>query len=268
MVDEPTGSTPPILAIHGVSSQRRLWDWLREVAPELSLIAPDLRGRGDSVEVSGPSSISRHVDDMIAVLDAMGHERVHLCGMSMGGFVAVELAHRFPERVHSLVLVDGGAPMTPPPGLSPDQLPAVFKDRLGRLSRVWSSVEEYRDYFVGESAPLLDPADPVLLGYLAHDLRDGRVRLSPDAVVEDATGVFFGAGHWDDLAVPTRLVYAEWSVGKDSPPAYSVDRVHTFGDRLPALTSTRLVPGVDHAAIIMSSTGAEAVAEELRSAVA
>jgi pimeloyl-ACP methyl ester carboxylesterase len=58
------GNSEPILVIHGVSSQRRLWDWLHAEAPELTLIAPDLRGRADSVEVAGPFSIDAHVADM------------------------------------------------------------------------------------------------------------------------------------------------------------------------------------------------------------
>ena len=65
---ELTGSGPePVLAIHGISSQRKLWNWLHAVAPGLALVAPDLRGRGDSAEVTGPSSVSRHAADMIAV---------------------------------------------------------------------------------------------------------------------------------------------------------------------------------------------------------
>jgi len=43
-------STEPVLAIHGISSQRKLWNWLRAAAPDLSLIAPDLRGR-DALDV-------------------------------------------------------------------------------------------------------------------------------------------------------------------------------------------------------------------------
>ena len=42
--------TEPVLAIHGISSQRKLWNWLRAAAPDLSLIAPDLRGR-DALDV-------------------------------------------------------------------------------------------------------------------------------------------------------------------------------------------------------------------------
>jgi pimeloyl-ACP methyl ester carboxylesterase len=56
--------TEPVLAIHGISSQRKLWNWLRAAAPDLSLIAPDLRGRGDSTGVTLPSSIGRHAADI------------------------------------------------------------------------------------------------------------------------------------------------------------------------------------------------------------
>jgi hypothetical protein len=46
-------ATEPVLAVHGISSQRKLWNWLRAADPGLSLIAPGLRGRGDSVAVQG-----------------------------------------------------------------------------------------------------------------------------------------------------------------------------------------------------------------------
>src|ERR1035441_2994996 len=122
-VEQFRSGTEPVLAIHGISSQRRLWNWLRAAAPGLSLVAPDLRGRGDSVGAEGPSSIARHAADMVAVLDRLGLPAVHVCGMSMGGFVAVELATAYPGRVKSLILVDGGFPQAGPPGLTPRRCP-------------------------------------------------------------------------------------------------------------------------------------------------
>src|SRR5580704_4184945 len=122
-VEVITPATEPLLAIHGISSQRKLWNWLRAVDPGISLIAPDLRGRGDSVDVAGDHSIGRHAADMVAVLDHLGIAAVHVCGMSMGGFVAVELATLMPDRVKSLILVDGGFPMQAPDGLTPAALP-------------------------------------------------------------------------------------------------------------------------------------------------
>jgi hypothetical protein len=71
------GTTEPVLAIHGVSSQRRLWNWLHAEAPDLTLIAPDLRGRADSVAISGPFSLAQHVEDMIIFLDQLEMDSVH-----------------------------------------------------------------------------------------------------------------------------------------------------------------------------------------------
>ena len=147
-VEVARSATNPVLAIHGISSQRKLWNWLRATAPELSLIAPDLRGRGDSVGVTGGSSMGTHAADMVAVLDALGLESVDVCGMSMGGFVAVELAACYPERVQSLILVDGGLPMPTParphargpaegfPGPAGSPRPGVpFRGRLCQVLR-------------------------------------------------------------------------------------------------------------------------------------
>lgn len=259
------GTTEPVLAVHGVSSQRRLWNWLRAQAPDLTLIAPDLRGRGDSVDVTGPSSIARHADDMLAVLDAVGVESAHVIGMSMGGFVAVDLAARHPQRVKSLVLVDGGYPMAVPPGLTPEALPLVFADRLGRLQQTWSSLEDYLAFFTAGTAPLLDPADPLLRDYLEHDLRDGRVRLSGEALLSDAADIFFGASAWDAVTVPTRFLHAQWSTGTGSPPGYGPEAVERVAAKV---VSVRFVEGVDHAGSIMTKAGAVATAEAVSEALA
>lgn len=268
-VEVVTGATEPVLAVHGISSQRRLWDWLRLEAPDLSLVAPDLRGRGDSVDVTGPSSMRRHALDLVAVLDALGIDSAHVCGMSMGAFIAVELAVRHRQRVRSLVLVDGGFPMPSPPDLTRDKLPAMFADRLARLDRAWPTLEAYRDFFVAQTAPLLDVSDPVLAGYLAHDLdAERRVRLRRDPFLDDAADIFLGEQVWADLQVPTWLTYAEWSRGRDSAPAYPPDRVAKLQAKLPCLRSARRVREVDHAGSIMTRAGAVVAAEAIGEALA
>jgi len=253
------GTTEPVLAVHGISSHRRLWSWLRTEMPELTLVAPDLRGRADSLDVAGPSDVHQHVSDLVATCDALGLESVHVVGMSMGGFIAVELALRHPDRVKSLVLVDGGFPMASPPGLTPDLLPVVFKDRLDRLTQSWA-FDDFVAFFTSSTAPLLDPSDALLLHYLEHDLIGGRdggtVRLSGDALLGDAASVFFGAPDWQALEHPVRFCYAQWAIGADTSPAYP--DVTTYAEKC---LDVRYVEGVDHAGIIMSKAGAVVVAE-------
>jgi pimeloyl-ACP methyl ester carboxylesterase len=267
VVEVRDGDSAPVLAVHGVSSNARLWNWLAAEAPELTLVAPDLRGRGASVAVGGPSSLRRHAEDLLAVLDELQLERVVVCGMSMGGFAAVVLATAHPDRVRELVLVDGGLPMAAPAGLTAEGVRTAFAAQAGRAARTFTDVDDYADLFLA-GTPLLDRADPLLRDYLAHDLRDGRVRLDPEVLVADAVDTLLGASPWRELAVPTRFLHAEWSTGEGSPPAYPADRVAGFAAELPALRATELVPGVDHAASIMTGRGAAAVARHLRAALA
>ncbi|MGU3432462.1 alpha/beta fold hydrolase [Actinomycetes bacterium M1A6_2h] len=261
-VETHTGTTEPVLVVHGVSSQRKLWGWLRAQAPHLTLVAPDLRGRGDSVDVTGPSSLTQHAEDMNAVLDALGLDCVHVCGMSMGAFVAVEFAARYPSRVKSLVLVDGGVPVAPPPGLTPDSVAAVFADRIARTQRRWNKIDDYIDFLVSTSLPLLDPADPLLRDYAAHDVVDGSIRLSTDAVVSDATDVYFGDSRFGELTIPIRFLHAQWSIGANSAPMYAPLDIEALD-----LTAVRPLDGVDHAGTVMTSAGAAAVGAMIDDAV-
>jgi pimeloyl-ACP methyl ester carboxylesterase len=266
-VEVISAASEPVLAVHGISSQRRLWNWLRAADPSLSLIAPDLRGRGDSVDVAGPSSVAQHAADMVTVLDRLGLDSVHVCGMSMGGFVGVELATAWPGRVKSLILVDGGFPMTVPPGMTREKLPAIFRARLARLDRDWATVGDYARFFVESTSPLLDPADPLLLDYLAHDLAGRRVRLNGEALVQDAADVLLGPTKWRQLGVPVRFLTAEWSTGRGTPPAYPQQAVQGFREELDVLVEVRPVAGVDHAASIMSAAGARPCAELIAKAL-
>lgn len=262
-VEVRTATSAPVLAVHGIGSSRRLWDWLHAAAPDISLIAPDLRGRGDSLDVEGASCVHQHAEDLLQVLDALGVDSTVVCGMSMGGFVAVDLAVNHPDRVRNLVLVDGGYPMARPPGLTPDALPEVFADRLARLARPWGTLDEYAAFFTSQTAPLLDADDPLLRGYLQHDLDSaGRVRLSPMALLQDAEDIFFGQVLWPRLTVPVRFSWAEWGSGVGSEPAYPNGAPQ---DAKPV--DTRYLPGLDHAGAIMTSQGALAARDLLSGAL-
>ncbi|QDP98941.1 alpha/beta hydrolase [Microlunatus elymi] len=261
-VEVHAGDTAPVLAIHGVSSNARLWNWLRAEDPGIAVVAPDLRGRAGSVSVGMPSSLARHASDLVAVLDHLELDRATVCGMSMGGFVAVELANSYPDRVAGLVLIDGGFPM-PNPGLSPEMIRAAFAAQASRADQYFADGAAYRDYFL--SGPtLLDGDDPLLLDYLEHDLADHRVRLDAEVMLADASETLLTPPDWTKIIQPTRLVYAEWSVGADSAPAYTPEKIAEYAKQLSWLQHSELIPGADHAATIMTRRGAAVVADNLR----
>ncbi|GAB3313684.1 hypothetical protein GCM10027451_27730 [Geodermatophilus aquaeductus] len=268
------GSTPPVLAVHGLSSTCGLWEWVLEEAPDVDLVAADLSGRGLSTPRSDVSTIAGHVEDQVAVLDALELERVDVVGMSLGAFVAVQMAAAHPDRVRTLTLLDGGVPMVRRPTRR-EQLEAAFADRLGRLATDWPDLGAYVGYVVSQTAPLLDPTDPLLARCLAHDLErgtdGGRVRLDGRALVDDAADVFLtgtAAEALVALRVPAQLLYAEWSTGAGTPPAYTTDEVAAVVAVHGSLVQAGLLPGHDHAGVVMTRTGAAASVAALRRSLA
>jgi 3-oxoadipate enol-lactonase len=106
---EERGSGFPLLLIQGLGYA--VWAWRRQL-PELSrrrrTIAFDNRGAGRSFKPPGPYSIEQLADDAGALLDALGVERSHVLGLSMGGYISQMLALRRPDLVRSLVLAGTG----------------------------------------------------------------------------------------------------------------------------------------------------------------
>ncbi len=83
------GDAPAVLLVHGVTAHHGSWFAVADAAPDLDLVAPDLRGRGGSRSLPGPAGMREHADDLVALLDHLGKDRVHVHGGSMGSFVAI-----------------------------------------------------------------------------------------------------------------------------------------------------------------------------------
>jgi len=99
-------SGPPVLLLHGFGADRMSWALQQAgLARFASTIAVDLPGHGESANDVGDGSIAA-VGDMVAgLIGSRMAEPAHLIGHSLGGALAIDLAHRFPDRVASLFLV-------------------------------------------------------------------------------------------------------------------------------------------------------------------
>ncbi len=105
--EEAGEGAPPVLFVHGYPLDRALWAAQLEGLHRHRLLAPDLRGFGDSATSNPPAlSIDQHADDLANFLDRLEIGRAVVVGLSMGGYVALAMAERHRDRLAGLVLVD------------------------------------------------------------------------------------------------------------------------------------------------------------------
>src|SRR5215217_8306526 len=102
-----SGAGRPIVLIHGYPFNRSLWiEQISALSSSYRVIAPDLRGFGDSDASQDPSTMDRLAADVAALMDHLEIARATIGGLSMGGYVALAFYKQFASRVRALVLAD------------------------------------------------------------------------------------------------------------------------------------------------------------------
>jgi len=132
---EETGDGPPVLFLHEFAGDHRSWEpQVRALSRRYRCIAYNARGYPPSDVPEDPAAYSqaRAVDDAIAVLDALGVERPHVVGLSMGGFATLHLGLRHPERARSLVVAGVGYGAQPERRQAFREESGVIADAFGR----------------------------------------------------------------------------------------------------------------------------------------
>lgn len=177
------GEGAPLVLLNGWSASGLAWPrtWVRELESRFCVIRMDNRGSGYSRFADTPFTLADMADDVRDVLDAAGHERATVLGLSMGGMIAQEFALRHPSRRHGLMLIATRppAPAHHLPRLT-DALGLLRPQRRGErldvyMTRLWSSA-------TGEGFPEREPAGiaelvaqivarPTSRGMLMHQLR-------------------------------------------------------------------------------------------------
>ena len=100
------GDGAALLFVHGFPLDRTMWRQVASMNTRWRRIVPDLRGMGLTDAGEGTHGIPRYADDVIGLLDTLHIEQAVVCGMSMGGYVALDLLSRHPDRVRALILVN------------------------------------------------------------------------------------------------------------------------------------------------------------------
>ncbi|MDP9086836.1 MAG: alpha/beta fold hydrolase, partial [Pseudomonadota bacterium] len=112
LAEAGNGDLTPLIFLHGVGSDKSAWALqLAAFGDHRRTIALDYPGYGESDPASPGDGAAhdRFVDAILAALNALKIERAHVCGLSLGGVVAIALAHRVPERIASLAIADSFA---------------------------------------------------------------------------------------------------------------------------------------------------------------
>ena len=228
-VDWGNEDAPPLLLIHGGRDHCRNWDWVAErLRDDYHIIAPDLRGHGDSQWMIGGSY--NHVDyvyDIAQLLHQTKMTPVTIISHSLGGSIALMYAGLFPDTVTRLVAIEG---MGPPPQMIKDRIEVPIEERLqfwisdlrkasGRIPRRYSSLEDAYDRMQTENPHLTEAQARHLTIHGSNQNEDGTYSWKFDNYVRtfSPVGVPFKEQYkmYSRITCPTLLVRGTESWASD-----------------------------------------------------
>ena len=219
-VDWGNEAAPTAVLVHGGRDHARNWDWVaRELRHEWHLIAPDLRGHGDSAwAIGGMYAIADFVLDLANLIDGLGPAPVALIGHSLGGAVSLMYSGIYPERVRKLVAIEG---LGPPPALlerlrdrKPEQRMREWIDQVRQLGarqpRRYPSFEDAAQRMREENSFLSDEQAKHLTIHSVNRNEDGTWSWKFDNYVRTFAPYRFDVDDmralWSRIECPTLLV--------------------------------------------------------------
>jgi pimeloyl-ACP methyl ester carboxylesterase len=148
-VDWGNADQPLLVLVHGGRDHCRNWDWVAlDLRRHFHVIAPDLRGHGDSDwAIGGNYSMVDYVLDIAQLMSAVAREPAVLLGHSLGGGIVLQYSGVFPDRVRKVIAIEG---LGPPPGMMRETPAhgrmrnwiAQMQDLAGRKPREYPNIEE------------------------------------------------------------------------------------------------------------------------------
>jgi pimeloyl-ACP methyl ester carboxylesterase len=224
-VDWGNAAAPPLLLVHGGRDHCRNWDWVaEELRRDWHIIAPDLRGHGDSEwSRTGTYMMAGYIYDLAQLVHQLGTAPVTIIAHSLGGNIALRYAGLYPENVAKLIAIEG---LGPSPRRMAEQLKKSFPERTrtwideqralsGRLPRRYASIEDAFKRMQGENKHLTPEQARHLTVHGVNQNEDGTYSWKFDNYVRswppyDMTNADVEA-LWGRIACPTLLVYGKES---------------------------------------------------------
>jgi 3-oxoadipate enol-lactonase len=136
--DEGLYDAPVVILIHGFPFNRSMWEKQVEVLKEkYRVIAYDVRGHGNSDAGKDEFSVGLFARDLISLMDELKIEKAVLCGLSMGGYIALHAIENYTDRINALILCDTTCKADTPEGM---------EKRMKAIESIMESgVEAYAD---------------------------------------------------------------------------------------------------------------------------
>ena len=239
-VDRQEGGETPIVFLHGVGSDKSVWRLqLDHFGRTRRAIALDYPGYGDSDPAPAGTTRDDYAAAVLAAMDAMGIVEAHVCGLSLGGVIAIAMHAAAPERCASLVIADSFA-------VHPDG-PAIYERSIAASADMRALAEGRADVLLAQ------PADPAVRSEVIETM----ARIDPAAFRIGAEAVWL-ADQRDRVAaidVPTLVIVGEED--KVTPP----DLSRGLAAAIPG-SQLHVIPGAGHLANIEKPSAFNGLVEQ------
>jgi 3-oxoadipate enol-lactonase len=210
------GEKMPIVFLHGVGSDKSVWrPQLDHFGHERRSVAFDYPGYGESDAPPEGTTRDDYAATIVSAMAELGIGKAHICGLSLGGIVAIAMNHAAPDACASLILADSFA--SHPDG------PSIYERSLGASENMRMFAESRVDVLLAQ------PADPAVRSEVIETMG----RIDPAAYRIGAAAVWLAdqAQRADAIRVPTLVVCGEQD--RVTPPALST-------------SLTRMIPGAHY----------------------
>jgi 3-oxoadipate enol-lactonase len=226
-----TGSGPWLTLSHSLACRLEMWDEeVRRLSQRFTVLAYDSRGHGESGAPTGPYNLDHFADDIKGLFDALGIERSHWIGLSMGGVFGIAAALKYPGIFTTMVLADTSSRLS-------DEGIAAFKDRVAKVR-------------AGGMEAMVDPTlrrwfkdsfrdqEPALMARVADWIRttplEGYIGCSAAIPSIDATA------RLKEIDVPCLVIVGADDIAMPLPMAQTLQR------NLPRTQAVEIIPGAGH----------------------